>query len=237
VPTEARASPRNAALTLCLITDRRRLIAAMGESLISWQAALLIQIEGAVRGGVDVVQVREADVHAGELARFVKDCVALVEGTATRIVVNDRADVAIAARAHGLHLREASIAIAAARRVVGRGCTIGRSIHGIEGAAASRTADYLIAGSVFETASKPGAAPRLGLDGLSKVVDSAGACPVWAVGGVTPDRIGPIREHGASGAAAIGAFIVAGRRQGLAAAVEQVTRALRRSCDSAGDGF
>jgi thiamine-phosphate pyrophosphorylase len=211
-------------------------VAAVAESLAAWPEVLLAQVEGAVRGGVDVVQVRALDVAAGQLARFVRDCVALVAGTATRIVVNDRADVAIAARAHGLHLRESSIAIPAARRLLDRGCVIGRSIHNVEGAAASRTADYLIAGSVFETASKPGAPARLGLAGLSDVVGAAGDCAVWAVGGVTPRRIQAIRACGASGVAAVGAFIAPARLQDLAAAVEQLTLALRSSVDSAADG-
>ena len=196
---------------------------------------LLAQVDGAVRGGVDVVQVRERDVPAGELARFVTNCLALTAGTPTRVIVNDRADVAMAAAAHGLHLREASMTIAAARRLLDRGSTVGRSIHGAADAAASRTADYLIAGTVFETVSKPGAAPRLGLEGLAEVVNAAGNCPVWAVGGVTRERIRPIMQHGASGVAAIGAFIRKARSQDLAARVEQATRAVRSAADSAAD--
>ncbi|MBA3270925.1 MAG: thiamine phosphate synthase, partial [Acidobacteria bacterium] len=90
---------------------------------------LLAQLEGAVSGGLDVVQIREPDLTGGELTRFVKDCVSLVRGTLTTVLVNDRADIVIAAGAHGLHLRDRSVSIEAARGLLDRGCTIGRSIH------------------------------------------------------------------------------------------------------------
>ena len=188
---------------------------------------LLAQLEGAVSGGLDVVQIREPDLTGGELTRFVKDCVSLVRGTPTTVLVNDRADIVIAAGAHGLHLRDRGVSIEAARGLLDRGCAIGRSIHTAEAAAKSRAADYMIAGSVFSTVSKPGRPARVGLRGLAAVVVAAGECPVWAIGGVTPERVQACRDAGASGVAGIGAFIAAVPRPEVAAAVETLTRNLR----------
>lgn len=221
----------SAAPTLCLITDRRRLVAAVNDTSTPWSSLLLRQLEGAVLGGIDVVQIREPEVAAGELVRVAKDCMSLVQGTSTRVVVNDRIDVALAARTHGVHLREASLATDLARRLLGEGCTLGRSVHTPEGAAAAQSADYLIAGNVFETESKPGAPPRLGMRGLSAIVLAAGDCPVWAIGGMTEDRVPLVVKCGVRGVAAIGAFIPDVTSGKLTQAVQELTEKVRFSFD------
>jgi thiamine-phosphate pyrophosphorylase len=96
-------------VTLCLVTDRRRLGAAR---------TLLELVERAVDAGVDLIQIRERDMEAAALASLVTRAVALARGSATRIVVNDRLDVALACGAGGVHLRGDSIPVAAARRLV-----------------------------------------------------------------------------------------------------------------------
>lgn len=198
----------------------------------AWETLLLNQIDGAVRGGVDVVQIRERDVDAGVLAAFVRRCIALTEGTAARIVVNDRVDVAMAAGAGSVHLREDSIPTQSARQLLGDAGLIGRSVHSAQGASAVGPADYVIAGSVFETASKPGAPARLGLDGLRRVVKRAAGCPVWAVGGVTAPRLGEVTRAGASGMAAIGAFIPSCEPGQLSMTVQKMSEELRFCFDS-----
>lgn len=224
-----RGCPRSQ-LTLCLITDRHRLLAAVGLPASGWADALVAQIEGAVAGGVDVVQVRERGLPAGDYVRLVRRALAVAAGTSVRIIVNDRLDVALAAGAHGVHLREVSVAISDVRRLRRKEFLIGRSVHSSTTAARARSADYLITGSVFDTASKPGQA-SLGLRGLSAVVRAAGGCPVWAVGGVTAGRARELAGCGISGVAAIGAFLP-GRTAAVAAEVEKVTAALRFSFDS-----
>lgn len=161
-----------------------------------------------------------------------RECVALAAGTTTRIVVNDRLDVAIASGAHGVHLRERGIDVANARRISGAGLLIGRSVHSAEAAIHARSADYLIAGSVFPTASKPGEAASLGLEGLRDVVRAAGDCAVWAVGGITAERLPEVVRCGARGIAAIGVFIPADRSLKIGQAVETLTRTLRFSFDT-----
>ena len=226
--------PRNL-LTLCLITDRLRLVAQLSAPAKDWAAIVRAQIRGAVAGGVNVVQIRERGLEDRDYATFVRDCVRLTRGTSTRVVVNDRLDLALAVDADGVHLREGSVSIETVRPIVPKEFLIGRSIHDAATAVAARTADYMIAGSVFETASKPGREATLGLDGLRAVVQAAGRCPVWAVGGVTGERIPAIRACGVSGVAAIGAFFPPKGARDVAAAVQATTTALRFSLDRAAE--
>ena len=191
------------------------------------------QVQGAIRGGVDVVQVREPDLDGREHVRLVRAIMAIRFDAATRVLVNDRADVALAAGADGVHLREASIAVESARRLLGHSRRIGRSVHDASGVLRSSEADYVIAGPVFGTESKPGLAPTLGLNGLRRLADIAGDCPVWAIGGLTPERVGSLVRAGARGIAAIGGFIPALESGDIAQAVEKLTKSWRFSFDSA----
>lgn len=226
------AGPEGRRPVLCLVTDRRRLVAALGERDGAWRTLLLSQIAGAIAGGVDVVQIREHDLAAGTLAALVRDCLAAAAGTRVRIVVNDRLDVALATGAHGVHLREDGLPATAVRGLTPAGFLIGRSLHAAASAESAGAADYLMAGSVFETTSKPGAPARLGLDGFAAVVRASPRCPVWAIGGVTAGRIPGLVARGASGVAAIDAFIPRTDASQLASAVRQMTIKLSFSFDS-----
>ena len=183
---------------ICLITDRRRL--RPGVTVVE-------QVRAAADAGVDLVQVRERDLEAAALLDLVRRCVAAVAGSRTRVLVNDRLDVALAAGAHGVHLRGNSFPAIRARTIAPPGFVIGRSVHGAAEArevAGAGGVDYLIFGPVFETASKPGQTPA-GLQTL-RAVASATSIPVLAVGGVVPSRLGAVAAAGACGFAAIGAF-------------------------------
>lgn len=185
---------------LCLVTDRRR-------HGTSWQRALVERVAAAAREGVHLVQIRERDLEGGPLTRLVSACVAAVRGTRTRILVNDRLDVALTACAHGVHLRADSFSAVRARAWAPAPFLVGRSVHSVADAvAATRDGglDYLIFGTVFDTASKPGHWPA-GLAGLAAVA-RATPLPVLAIGGITRGRIDDVMAAGASGAAAIGMF-------------------------------
>lgn len=216
---------------LCLITDRRRLFQTIGSKAQDAERLLLDQITGAISGGVDVVQIRERDLDGRAVASLTRRCLALAKGSATQVVVNDRLDVAIATGAAGVHLREDSFSIDAARRVYGGDQLVGRSIHSPSAARAMRHASYLIAGSIFPTSSKRDAI-GLGLDGLREVVRSSGECPVWAVGGITAARLPLLVRAGARGMAAIGAFIPTPPVHDLVGAVQKLVTELRFSFDS-----
>lgn len=190
---------------------------------------LSAQIEGAIAGGIDVVQIREPGLPARDLARFARQCMSAIGRSRVRLVINDRLDVALAVGAHGVHLREDSIAIADARRLVPPRFVVGRSVHEPPPAARARSADYLITGSVFASRSKPGRPASLGLGGLRAMVRAADPCPVWAIGGITAERVRDVADCGASGVAAIGAFLPRPGTTAVASEVKQLTETLRRA--------
>ena len=199
------SSPR---VTICLVTDRRRLAPA-DAPLDASRRCLVAQARHAAAAGVDLLQLRERDLDAADLAALVVDLVAVTRGTGTRVIVNDRLDVAIACGAGGVHLRGDSIAVEAARRVAPPGFLIGRSVHGVDDAAHAAGADYLIAGTVFASQSKSAGGALLGLEGL-RAVAAATAAPVLAIGGITEGRFDEVANSGAAGIAAIGLFMTPG---------------------------
>jgi thiamine-phosphate pyrophosphorylase len=184
---------------LCLITDRRR----WGGQ---WRNPLVAQVAAAARAGIQLIQVREPDLAAGALRDLVGRCLEAVRGTPARVVVNDRLDVALAAGAHGVHLRGDSMPARRVRSHCPRPFLIGSSVHAVEDVrrADSAVLDYLVFGTVFATASKPGRPPA-GVETLADAV-RATTIPVLAVGGVTFDTMPAVRRAGAAGAAAIGVF-------------------------------
>src|SRR5262249_18639590 len=133
----------------------------------------------------------------------------VTRGRPTRVVVNDRLDVAIAAGADGVHLRGDSFGWQPVRRLMGPSFVIGCSVHSVEAARLASGADYLIAGTVRPTSSKPVGQPLLGVDGLSRIV-AATRVPVLAIGGVTARRGREVAAAGGAGVAAIGLFIGGG---------------------------
>lgn len=212
---------------LCLVTDRRR-IAPRGAAEPMQEDALVAYVGLAARAGVHLVQVRERDVEGGALTRLVRRCVDAVRGTPARVVVNDRLDVAIAAGAHGVHLPGNGVPAARVRPVAPVGFLIGRSVHDAREAAqvaADGALDYLVFGTVFDTATKPGVTPA----GVRALAETAAAVPlpVLAIGGVTLARLPEIAAAGAAGAAAIGLFIdaCAGGPAAMREVVEQAERA------------
>jgi len=181
----------------CLVTDRRRFVAPVRD--------VLDQVRRAVDARIDLVQVRERDLEAAPLMELVGKLVTITRGSATRVVVNDRLDVAIAAAADGVHLRHDSVAVSDARALAARPFVIGRSVHDVAETRAAAGADYLIAGTVFQTTSKADVASLLGTEGLRGIV-AASTAPVLAIGGITLDRLDAIAAAGAAGFAAISLF-------------------------------
>jgi len=193
-------------MTLCLVTDRRRLGAAVGALAPDWTQTLLRQLQGAVAGGIDLIQVREPDLEAGELSSLVRSAVDLASGTATKILVNDRLDVALAAGAGGVHLKESGFPVERARAIVPPGFLIGCSVHSATSVSARKNADYLIAGTVLPTVSKP-SVESLNEEGLRAIVRAAAPLPVLGIGGLGTSSVALVAAAGATGFAAVGVFI------------------------------
>jgi thiamine-phosphate diphosphorylase len=193
VPSTAEPAGR---FVITMVTDRRR--AASLETLIAGAAA-------AARAGLDVIQVREKDLADGALRDLAAAVRMAVAGTPTRVLVNGRPDVALAAGADGVQLPEAGLPVADVKRAF-PSLTVGASCHSAEAArrAEDGGADFVILGPVFATPGKEDRA--LGLDGLAAVV-SAVDIPVHAIGGVTAALVPSLRAAGARGAAAIRPFL------------------------------
>jgi thiamine-phosphate pyrophosphorylase len=215
-----------------LITDRRRLAGAAGPG--DARLCLTSQIRHAVDAAVDVVQIRERDLDARELSSIVRAAVAVTRGTRTRVVVNDRVDVALACAADGVHLRADSVPAASVRAIAPAGFLVGRSVHSAEAARqAGDGVDYLMAGTVWATESKPANHPLLGVAGLEAIVCAVDV-PVLAVGGVSVDRARDSAAGGAAGIAAIGLFLGPARAGCRATDLGDTVRLLRNSFDRGG---
>ena len=212
-------------MILHLVTDRRRLGPDQTEAARC--ACLLEQARFAVAAEIDVIQLREGDLDGGQLATLAAAIVAVTHGTSTRVVVNDRLDVALAAGAHGVHLRGDSFEATQVRSIVAPGFLIGRSVHSLPEVHRAGPVDYIVAGTVWATPSKGAGHPLLGPDGLAEIV-AASPVPVIGIGGVDLRRAQALAAAGAAGGAAIGAF--QGRGSGcLAIPLQTVTRSFRQA--------
>jgi thiamine-phosphate pyrophosphorylase len=193
---------------LCYVTDRSLLAAPAGPAL---EAALIARIQDAAAAGVDWIQVREKDLAGRPLFDLAAAAVAAARGGAARLLINDRLDVAWAARAGGVHLGENSLPIGdvvrAQRRSGPENFLVGASCHSLEAAtrAAREGADYIFFGPVFATPSKAAFGAPQELARLAEVCRGV-AVPVLAIGGVTAENAGECLKAGAAGIAAIRLF-------------------------------
>ena len=199
---------------ICMITDGRLTVGANAD-------AWLARVVAAARAGAHLIQIRERQLDDRNLTAVVARSVVAVRDTRARVIVNDRLDVAVACGAHGVQLRSDSFPAGRGRAITPPGFLIGRSIHSAaEVAAAGDAVDFLIFGTVFATASKPGRTPA-GTSGLAEAV-RATAIPVLGVGGVTAGNAADVARTGAAGIAAIGLFGDADR---ASSAVNQMVHA------------
>ncbi len=187
-------------LRLCLVTDRaqtrdRDLIAVVGECLAA---------------GLSAVQAREKDLPAADVARLCRALRPLTAARGALLIVNDRADIALAVGADGAQRTSTSLSVEDMRAAVDKRVRIGASVHSLDEAVAAATAgaEWLFFGPVYDTPSKRRYGPPQGLAALERVA-SAVAVPVIAIGGVTPERVKEVRAAGARGVAAISAILSA----------------------------
>jgi thiamine-phosphate pyrophosphorylase len=168
-------------------------------------SALVARVAAAARAGVDLVQVREKALSDRALRAVVSAVQAALASTSTRLLVNGRPDVALAAGAHGVQVPEDGLPVAEVKRAF-PSLTVGASCHSVDAVrrAAGEGADFVLLGPVFAT---PGKEERaLGLDVLAAAA-AAVSVPVHAIGGVTPARVPALRAAGARGGAAIRPFL------------------------------
>ncbi len=246
------------AVLLCYITDRHSLSAfesAEQWELLSFESTerreiLLRKIEAAASAGVDWIQIREKDLSGKDCAALTREALqraarsspgAVAEAAAaaefpasqtmpTRILVNDRLDVAISENAGGVHLGDKSLPVAEAKRLadsqaISGDFLIGVSCHSLQEAksAAACGANYLFFGPVFTTPSKTAFGEPQGLRRLAELCGAV-SIPVLAIGGVTLENSSACFAAGASGIAAIRLFQDARDMPSLVQALRKINR-------------
>ncbi|MCA1625199.1 MAG: thiamine phosphate synthase [Acidobacteria bacterium] len=156
----------------------------------------------AAENKISLIQIREKQLPARLVFKLVSKAVKITQNTKTKILVNDRADVAHAANANGVHLTSASLSARTIRQNFPREFIIGVSTHTIEKAETAKRegADFITFSPIFTT---PGKSPPKGLDALREVCEKLKSFPVVALGGINETNFKSVLDAGANGFAAI----------------------------------
>lgn len=164
-------------------------------------------VKDAVAGGVDIVQLRERNLHSRGIYALAKKIKEAIDCTSARLLINDRVDIAIAIGADGVHLGQKGIPVDTVRRMVGHGMVIGVSTHSLEEAlkAEAEGADYILFSPVFSTRCKPGAIPK-GVGALLEVRSKVGI-PVVPLGGINSSTLPELARRGITNAAVMSAIL------------------------------
>lgn len=184
---------------LYLITDRLNLPG--GKTLLG-------QIESALRGGVKAVQLREKDLSADDLLPLAQQLRDLTARYGAKLLINSHIDMAIAVKADGVHLTSHHPPIIETRKQVGPNSLIGVSTHSLAEitSATKAGADFVTFGPVFPTRSKAELGEPVGTDKLHEACDTA-FIPVFALGGIHPDKLPELKSCGCEHFACIGALL------------------------------
>lgn len=185
----------------------RLMVVSSGAGHLSDPGLALRQAEKLSCSDPVIFQLREKGLEAGPMYSLCKRLAPIIEGSGSLLMVNERFDIALAAGADGVHLPESSCPADIVRKAAS-GLVVGQSVHSLESAvrAARAGIDYLLFGPVYQTPSKEAFGPPQGLDSLQEVCRSV-SIPVFAVGGITPEKATACIENGAFGIAALGPFI------------------------------
>ncbi len=194
------------------ITDRHAL-----------QGPLLDAVARLLAAGLDLLQIREKDLGGAALWELACAVRALANPRRTRILLNGRADIALAAGLDGVHLPAGGPPPAAFRPILPAGFLIGVSTHSVaEAVAAERDgADFVVFGPVFDTPSKRAYGPPLGLERLGAAA-AAVDLPLFALGGVSLDNAASCLRAGAAGIAAVSLFQNAADPEAAVAALSRL---------------
>jgi thiamine-phosphate pyrophosphorylase len=177
-------------------------LVAITDDVEDQRSTLVDRVAAAVRGGATSVQVRLKRATPREVVEITK---AIVGKVPVPVIVNDRADIALAAGAAGVHVGEADLPVTAIRRFAPAGFIIGASLGAEAELANAKEADYVGIGPLFATDTKDDAGRAIGIDGFRKFAGLAGR-PAVAVGGLTADRAAQVIAAGGAGVAVINAI-------------------------------
>jgi thiamine-phosphate pyrophosphorylase len=183
---------------------------------------ILLQVSAAVAAGIQLIQIREKNLTARVLFQLTASVVAIASGSSTRILVNDRADVAAAAGADGVHLTTRSLTPSVIRKTFGSTFLVGASTHSLNEAREAQRggADFAVFGPTFPSPSKAQYGPPLGVDQLAEAARELTPFPLIALGGISIKNASECLRAGASGIAGISMF---GEPKTLAATVDLIS--------------
>jgi len=155
--------------------------------------------------GATLVQLREKTLTPLEFYREAEAALRVARDRGTKIIVNDRVDIALALKADGVHLGQDDLPPEAARRILGANAIIGFSTHNSEQArlAATMPVDYVAIGPIFATSTKQTSDPPIGLEGLRLARLAIGTIPLVAIGGITRENSHEVLSGGADAIALI----------------------------------
>ena len=187
---------------------------AITDNVRDGQAALIERCAQVARAGATCIQLRLKEVSARDLAALTHE---LVRSVGVPVIVNDRADVAIACGAAGVHLGANDLSVGAVRTFAPEGFIIGASVGNDEEKNGARGADYVGIGPVFSTSSKKDAGSAIGVAEFKRLAVATGL-PAVGIGGITVENARSVIDAGAAGVAVIAA--VMGANDPSAAATE-----------------
>ncbi len=166
------------------------------------------QVRSLAEAGCRFVQIREKSASSRAFYDDVVKSLQLAEEFAMKVIVNDRVDIAIAAKAHGIHLGQDDLPPDEARKLLGDSAIIGYSTHSVEQAveATEMPIDYIAVGPIFPTSTKENPDPVVGLNGLIEVRSAIGDLPLVAIGGIRLENIPAVLNSGADSVALISAL-------------------------------
>ena len=201
---------------LCLVTDRH----------LGSEETLVSRVVQAVAGGVNLVQLREKDLPGRRLLKLANELRGAIGHTAL-LLINEQVDVAATMRADGVQLGEEALPTKDARKILGPGALIGRSVHSEQGAqlAEAEGADFLLVGTMYATASHPGHEPA-GPELIRRIAASC-SLPLIGIGGINEANLGPVLEAGAQGVAVISSILAAPDPEQAARRLNQAVLARR----------
>jgi thiamine-phosphate pyrophosphorylase len=190
-------------------------LVAITDDVEDQRSTLVDRVAAAVRGGATSVQVRLKRATPREVVEITK---AIVSKVPVPVIVNDRADIALASGAAGVHVGEADLPVTAIRRFAPAGFIIGASLGAEAELANAKEADYVGIGPLFATDTKDDAGRAIGIDGFRKFASLAGR-PAVAVGGLTADRAAQVMAAGGAGVAVINAIFKGGDPESAARSI------------------
>ena len=178
-----------------------RLYAITDRSLI--QTSLAADIEQAVKGGAELIQLREKNVTDEQYTAYAVEALGICRKYNVPLIINDNINVCLAAGADGVHLGQSDASPAEARKILGDAAIIGVTAKTAQQArkAFADGADYIGSGAVFGTTTK-GDAKKMDIKTL-KSITAASELPVYAIGGINADNISQLAGSGIYGAAVV----------------------------------